>query len=154
MQRQRMRRAGIKFRPVPRPSRLTVLPCRFMVLSAILQTAWATSMSGKTTWTYPLTTWVDALGGVRGLKHPLCPVLPQHRKPPDPFSFSPPIDGEGEASLETKPIINQLSVEELAAFSAFEALSALSTDDLNVGTTFLNMSRIQSAMLLVHNHLA
>ena len=97
-----------------------------MVLSAILQTAWAVNMLGKSSWDYPLTTWVEAFGGVRSYWHPLCPVLPQHRKPLDLFSFSPPINQEGEKTTPTsfKLVINQLSVEELAAFNSFSAIKA------------------------------
>lgn len=88
-----------------------------MVLSAILQTAWATNWFGTMTWIYPLTPWVDVLGNM------LAPPLPTPKKPPDP---STPIAEEGE-----RWGINQLSVEEFAAFSYFAMIPKNWDDGLN-----------------------
>ena len=130
MQRLQMRKVGIHFCPTQRPSCLYILPCRFMVLTAILQLASAEAMSGMCLnlfTDFQPTTWVDAFGGVRNLHHPYCPVPLRHRVPPDPV-FIPPMDGEGKGPLDATtqdptPIINQLSEEELAAFMDFDVKS-------------------------------
>ena len=130
MQRLQMRKVGIHFCPTQRPSCLYILPCRFMVLTAILQLASAEAMSGmcfNVFTDFQPTTWVDAFGGVRNLHHPYCPVPLRHRVPPDPV-FIPPMDGEGKGPLDATtqdptPIINQLSEEELAAFMDFDVKS-------------------------------
>ncbi len=67
-----------------------VLPCRFMVLSAVMQTAAAASMMSPTAPIPPVSLRV-AVDGIRG-KLPPDPPLKPTKKPPDP---DPPLHGEG-----------------------------------------------------------
>ena len=100
--RDKMKKKGIKFSPRPLPTRLVALPCKWMVLSAVLLSMWCVAMAGAIPVVSPVT-WVAAAKGVRGL---LDPPLPKPKKPPDP-----PTDGEGEE--ETKMEFNQLDDPEL-----------------------------------------
>ncbi len=79
----RMRKAGLKPRRVPLSPPLSVLPCNLMVLSGVmLLMSWVGLL--PVTPLVPPITWVEALGGVRGL-HTSLHFLPTKRKPPDPM---------------------------------------------------------------------
>ena len=96
-QRQAFKDAGIlpRRRPHSLP-RLLVIPCHLMVLSAVLQTAWAASRFGvgvNPAAALPPTTWVEAWGSVCALDPP--PSYP--RVPPDPQAASDAMEREKQA---------------------------------------------------------
>ena len=97
----RMKKAGIHPRRSPVPAPLLALPCWWMVLSAIMLSMATVSLAGLVPPGSPPVTWVEAVGDVRSLWHP---VLPRKRKPPDPI----------------------LSEEEAAAFDSFKFITGCS----------------------------
>ena len=81
------KKLGIKFRRTPHPPKLVALPCRLMVLSAVMMSQAAVFLAGHVSLPPPVT-WVEAVGGTRGLLDGplplLAPALPPKKKPPDP----------------------------------------------------------------------
>ena len=67
----RMKKKGLKPSPRPVPPPLVALPCKLMVLSAVMMSSWSVAMAGHVTLAPPVT-WIEAGAGVRGLEHP-CP---------------------------------------------------------------------------------
>ena len=124
-----MKKAGIHPRRSPVPAPLLALPCRWMVLSAIMLSMATVSLAGLVPPGSPPVTWVEAVGDVRSLWHP---VLPRKRKPPDP-----PLVGEGMELLCScfKQMRSQLllpdddpilSEEEAAAFDSLKFITGCS----------------------------
>jgi hypothetical protein len=90
------RKAGIRFRPTPRPPRLFALPCKFVVLSAITISMWSVAMAHHSRHPTP-STWATALQGPLGLLVPSL-LLPPKAPDPDPtLDPDPPLDGEGDS---------------------------------------------------------
>ena len=89
----RMKKKGLKPRSRPLPPPLVALPCKLMVLTAVMMSSWSVAMAGPV-FLAPPVTWVEAGAGVRGLVHPWAPFLTKPRKPPDPSV--PSRAGEGE----------------------------------------------------------
>ena len=102
--REKMREKGIPFRPQPHPPPLVSLPCRWMVLSAVMMSMWSVAMAGPLPTTTPVT-WVESLGRVRSLEFD--PLLPPLKKPPDPSLL---VSSAGEGDDE---VVNQMSQAEL-----------------------------------------
>ena len=63
---EKMKKKGIKFQPRPGPPPLVALPHRMMVLSALMMSMWSVALAGHVPLAPPVT-WVEAVGGVRGL---------------------------------------------------------------------------------------
>jgi hypothetical protein len=69
-----------------------------MVLSAVMRTAQSVAMDGHVPLPPPVP-WIEAVAGVRSLKHPYAPpLLALPRKPPDPVP-----DGEGRRAATVAP---------------------------------------------------
>ena len=121
----KMKKAGIKPRPQPLPPPLAVLPCRWMVLSAVMMSMWSVAMAGPVPLVPPVT-WVEAFGRVRALDYPPLRVTKPPRKPPDPrpFALHPSVNGEGEGAVAEK-IVNPLSAEDAAEVAGFDVLTGV-----------------------------
>lgn len=104
--RSKMKKAGIKPRHQPLLSRLAVLPCKWLVMSAVMMSMWSVSMAGHVPVMHPVTL-MDVVGCVCLLWQSKLP-----RKPPDPIAQSlvvpPSADGEGREAQT----VNQLSVDD------------------------------------------
>ena len=119
----RMKKKGLKPSPRPVPPPLVALPCKLMVLSAVMMSSWSVAMAGHVTLAPPVT-WIEAGAGVRGLEHPWAPFLTKPRKPPDPSV--PSRAGEGEEAdqpmMDEDPAgaVNPLSEADAREFGDFK----------------------------------
>ena len=115
--RAKMKKKGIKFKPRPGPPPLTALPHHLMVLSAVMMSMWSVALAGHVSLVPPVT-WVEAIGGVRGLIDELDAHPPVPRKPPDPSS-----NGEGRGATvhdDSACAVNCLSDADAAELESFE----------------------------------
>ncbi len=109
-----MKAHGFKPSRSPLPKPLVLLPSNLMVLSGIMLLMSRVGMAAPLSLSPPVT-WVEALGGVRGLHeslpftHPPPPEPPPWLSPPPPPPTSPPdspsvtsisIDGAGDEDSE------------------------------------------------------
>ena len=74
------KKLGIKFRRTPHPGRLHLLPCKLMVLSAVMLSMNSVAMAGQMPHSPPVT-WVESVGWVRGLLDEPLPMLGPVRPP-------------------------------------------------------------------------
>jgi hypothetical protein len=98
-----MRKKGIKPSPTPLPGKLLSLPSKLMVLSAVMQCAWATSMVAKQPFVKPVT-WVTALEGVLHSPTPL-PLPPPAPDPEPPPSNAAAAADDDPALAERKSVV-------------------------------------------------
>ena len=108
-----MRKAGIRFRPTPRPPRFFVFPRTYMVLSAIMMSMWSVAMAGHLRPPTPVT-WTTAWQGPLGM---LDAALPPLTKPPDP---DPPLDGEGDTDKNGVNPVEDPYPEDMAELQDFD----------------------------------
>ena len=143
---------GIKPRRTPLPGQLLVLPCKLLVFSAVMQTAYAAAIAGPVP-PLPPVSWVVAVGGVRGLLSPgacwwLGPPLPPKRKPPDPL-----LDGEGRCSTVSDVGVNQVGGQESTVGGQCSLVSTVGVDDFKIVSGFaLPLLDVLHKWDDLHNH--
>ena len=129
--RKKMKAAGVKFSPRPRALPLLSIPCRWMVLSCVMQTMWRAAMAAPVPPRTPVT-WVDAFGTVRALEHAFPPPPPEPPDPGEPFDASPEPFPDGEGDDEETTVSAEATTASVdSSVMPINPLKTLAPDDLD-----------------------